>query len=112
MNNAWVVVEKADIPEDLSRRTDKGKSSHVSFAENPVTLHETADRSDTVIKAPPETTKGQQVPIVVTKAQHIPGKSTKKAVLELSMTEVWLTIEPHNNKQPTGCQELQTKMTM
>jgi uncharacterized lipoprotein YbaY len=51
---------------DLSKRTDKGKSSHVSFVESPVTSHKIADRNSITIKAPHVTTKGQQVPLEIT----------------------------------------------
>jgi hypothetical protein len=45
---------------------DKGKSSHVSFAESPVTSHGIADRNIITIKAPHVTTKDQQVPLEIT----------------------------------------------
>jgi hypothetical protein len=45
-----------DIPEDPSKRMDKGKSSHASFAENLVTSHETVDRNNAPIR-------DQQVPL-------------------------------------------------
>jgi hypothetical protein len=45
-------AEKEDTPEDLDKRTDKGKSSHAFSVENLVTLQEIADRNDTAIKDP------------------------------------------------------------
>jgi hypothetical protein len=105
-----VVIRKEDTPEDLSRRTDKGKSSHAFSVGNQVTLHETADRSDTAAKV---LIKDQLVPPATVKAPCTLDKPVKKKVpLGWSTTEAWPTTEPHNNEQPTGCRELQMNMTM
>jgi hypothetical protein len=69
-NNVWEEVEKEDIQGDLSKRTDKGKSSHVSSAESPVTSHATADRN--------ETTRGQVDPLVTHKYQCALDKSVRR----------------------------------
>jgi hypothetical protein len=73
MNNEQEEVEKEDIKEDLSKRTDKGKSSHVSFAESPVTSHETVDRN--------ETTRDQVVPLTILKYLCGLGKSARKKAI-------------------------------
>jgi hypothetical protein len=65
----WEVAEKEDTPEDPSKKTDKGKSSHASFVENLVTLQEIADRNDTAIKESNVRIKDHH--------QRIPGKLIK-----------------------------------
>jgi hypothetical protein len=67
-------TEKEDTPEDLSKRTDKGKSSHVSFVVNLVTSQETADRSDMETKGPNVRTKDHHK---TTWHQQVPDKSTR-----------------------------------
>jgi hypothetical protein len=57
-SNAWEVAEKEGTPEDPSKRTDKGKSSHAFSAGNLVTLQEIADRNIMAIKGPNAQTKG------------------------------------------------------
>jgi hypothetical protein len=84
----WGEAEKEDTPEGPSKKTDKGKSSHVSTAENPVTSHEIVNRNAITIKAPHATTKDQRVPPETTKALLTFDKRDKrKAPLG------WLTIE-------------------
>jgi hypothetical protein len=56
--------------EDPSKRTDKGKSSHASFAGSQVTLHETVDRK--------ETTRDQVAPLAITKHLCVLDKFGKK----------------------------------
>jgi predicted DNA-binding protein YlxM (UPF0122 family) len=80
--------KKNVTPKDPSRRTDKGKSSHVSSVENPVTLQEIADRSDITIKAPCATTKDQRVPLETTKALLMFDKRDKRKA-----PSGWSTIE-------------------
>jgi hypothetical protein len=59
---------------------DKGKSSHVSFAENPVTSHGIADRNATI--------KDQRVPLKTIKTLLALDKhDKKKARSGSSMTE-------------------------
>jgi hypothetical protein len=47
---------------------DKGKSSHVSFVENPVTSHRTVDRSISITKTPYTIIRDQQVLLETNKA--------------------------------------------
>jgi hypothetical protein len=63
-------VEKGDTQEDPSKETDKGKSSHVSFAESPVTLQGIADKNETI--------KDQTVPPAILKYPRALDKSAKK----------------------------------
>jgi hypothetical protein len=59
-NNMWGEAEKEDTLEDPSKKTDKGKSSHVSSVGNLVTSHGIVDRNAITTKgqqAPPETIK-------------------------------------------------------
>jgi hypothetical protein len=66
---------------DPSKRTDKGKSSHVSSAESPVTSHRIVDRNAITIKAPHATTKDQQVPLEIIKALLAFDKRDKRKAL-------------------------------
>jgi hypothetical protein len=85
MSNEWEETEKEDTQEDLSKRTDKGKSSHAFTAVNQVTLHEIADRNDTAIKGPNETTS--QIDLHATiRALCVPDKSAKKKAMSGSST--------------------------
>jgi hypothetical protein len=61
----WEAIEKEAIPEDPSKRTDKGKSLHAFSAENLVISHGIADRSAITIKVPHVTTQDQQVPLEI-----------------------------------------------
>jgi hypothetical protein len=71
--------------------------------ENQVILHEIADRNNTAIKAFHETIKDQVDHHKTTKVPHGHDRPTKtKAIFGLLMTEVLLTIEPHNNAPTTG----------
>jgi hypothetical protein len=92
MINKQGEAEKEGTQEDPSKRTDKGKSLHVSSVENQVISHEIANRNDTVIKAPHE----------ITKVPYVCNKLKTKAIFKLSMTEVLPTTGPHNNKPATG----------
>jgi hypothetical protein len=73
MNNEQEEAKKGDTKGDLSKRTDKGKSSHASSAENRVTSHEIADRN--------ETTKGKSTPLAITKDLCALRRSTKKKAM-------------------------------
>jgi hypothetical protein len=74
-NNMWGVTEKEGTLEDPSKGMAQGKSSHASFAENWVTLHEIANRSDTATRGPRVPTKGQHA---TTQHQYALGKFSKK----------------------------------
>jgi hypothetical protein len=94
-NNEWEEAEKEDIQEDLYRGTGKGKSSHVSSAESPVTSHVIADRN--------ETTKDQVAPLATHRYPRALDKSVKRTVTYgSSTTEVSQTTAPHNNALLTG----------
>jgi hypothetical protein len=80
MNNAWEVAEREDTPEDPSKRTDKGKSSHASSVESLVTLQEIADRNIMAIKGPNTQTQG---PHETTCQQYTPGRPVKTQVESL-----------------------------
>jgi hypothetical protein len=61
--------------EDPSKETDKGKSSHVSFAESPVTLQGIADRNETI--------KDQTVlPTILKYPRALDESAKKKATFE------------------------------
>jgi hypothetical protein len=72
-----VAVWKGEYQEDPFKGTDKGKSSHASFAENQVTSHEIADRNATTIKVPHEIIKD---PLETLKHPCTPDKSDKRKV--------------------------------
>jgi hypothetical protein len=73
---------------DPSKRMDKGKSSHVSSVGNPVTSHETVDRSASITKTPHVTIRDQQVLLETNKALLAFGKQDRrKAPSGWSMTE-------------------------
>jgi hypothetical protein len=78
MNNMWEGAEKEGTLEDLSKKMDKGKSSHVSFAENLVTSHRIADRNATI--------KDQRVPLETIKTLLALDKCDKKKVRSGSST--------------------------
>jgi hypothetical protein len=67
---------------------DKGKSSRVSFVENPVTSHKIVDRNAITTKAPHATTKYQQVPLETIKVHLVLDKRDKKKA-----PSGWSTIE-------------------
>jgi hypothetical protein len=69
-NNEWEEAGKGDTQEDPYRGTDKGKSSHVSFAESPVTLQGIADRNKTI--------EDQAVPLATRKYLRALDKFVKR----------------------------------
>jgi hypothetical protein len=73
MNNEWEEAGKEDIQEDPYKGTDKGKSSHASFAENRVTSHGTVDRNAII--------RGQAAPLVTLKSPRVLDKSAKKKAI-------------------------------
>jgi hypothetical protein len=79
-NNMWVVAEKEDYPEDLSKRMDQGKSSHVFSVGNQVTSHEIANRNGTAIRAPHAAIRDQCAEIKQQRALGKPDKKKKKAL--------------------------------
>jgi hypothetical protein len=81
MSNVWMVVWKEEYPEDLSKEMDKGKSSHASFAESQVTLHEIADRNAMAIKVLYRIIKDQQDPLGTIKILYAPDKSNRRRLL-------------------------------
>jgi hypothetical protein len=73
-----VATGKEECPEDPSKETDKGKSSHASFVGSQVTLHEIADRNAMAIKVLHKIIKDQQDPLRTVKTLCAPDKSNKK----------------------------------
>jgi hypothetical protein len=93
---------KGGYPGDPSKRTAQGKSSHVSFAGNQVTLHEIADRNDTAIRVFQEEIKGHHI---MTKPKCTPGKPVKKKIKAPYKGRP--TKEPRSNEPRIGCRESQ-----